>query len=342
MEFSYSDWEYIPTTLTEEKDANTPYDDAFRTMMADCRRLLIPLINEAFGKNYTGEEEILPHPNEHFINQQDGGEEKRITDSSFTIIGETRDKYILECQSTPDNTLLVRMYEYITQEALDSGEIIENSLYVTFPHAAILFLRSNSNTSDKMCITMDIPGDCIVSFDIPVIRMSDYTLDEIVRKKLYFLLPFYIFAFEDRFAEYNENEVAFGELEDEYRKFIDILEEGVAEGRITVFNRMTILEMSKRVLNKITKNYVRIREGVNQIMGGRVLEYEAKSIYRSGWISGEIKGETRGEIKGAIRLYHEEMNLPADEIIVRIMKRYSLDKHEAERYVEIVMGMDEV
>ena len=29
----------------------TPYDDAFRTMLAECSGLLIPIINEVFGKS---------------------------------------------------------------------------------------------------------------------------------------------------------------------------------------------------------------------------------------------------------------------------------------------------
>ena len=51
----------------ENKTIGTPYDDAFRTMLVDCGRLVIPVINEIFGKHYTGQEEIIPHPNEHFI-----------------------------------------------------------------------------------------------------------------------------------------------------------------------------------------------------------------------------------------------------------------------------------
>ncbi len=35
------------------------YDVAFRTILNDCRKLIIPIINEIFGETYTGEEEIL-------------------------------------------------------------------------------------------------------------------------------------------------------------------------------------------------------------------------------------------------------------------------------------------
>ena len=64
-----------------------------------CTRLVIPVINEVFGKHYRGDEKIIFRPNEHFLNQQDGKEEKRVTDSAFTILGETEDRYLFECQS---------------------------------------------------------------------------------------------------------------------------------------------------------------------------------------------------------------------------------------------------
>ena len=54
----------------------------------------------------------------------------------------------------------------------------------------------------------------------------------------------------------------------------------------------------------------------------------------------EARGEIRGEIKGAIRLYRDEMNLTPKEIIDRIMKRYSLDRKAAEKYVEETLGLE--
>lgn len=47
------------------------YDSAFRTILNDCQRLIIPVINEIFGETYTGREEIQFFPNEHFIKQQE-------------------------------------------------------------------------------------------------------------------------------------------------------------------------------------------------------------------------------------------------------------------------------
>ena len=55
---------------------NTPYDDAFRTLLQDCPELVIPLINELFGTDYTGQEAVLSSANEIFIRNPNGEEGK--------------------------------------------------------------------------------------------------------------------------------------------------------------------------------------------------------------------------------------------------------------------------
>ena len=177
---------------------NTPYDDVFRTMLNDCSRLIIPVINEIFCENYRGDEKIVFLPEIHFVNQQDGEETKRITDSSFEIIGEKETKFLLECQSTADSSMLIRIFEYATQIALDQGELENNVLKVEIPRSAILFLRSNGATPDKMTIEIKTPGG-VNSFDVPVMKAQKYSIDDIFEKGLLFLIPFYIFCHESRF-----------------------------------------------------------------------------------------------------------------------------------------------
>ena len=105
---------------------NTPYDDVFRTLLNDCSKLILPVINEIFGEHYTGEETIVFSPNEHFLNKQDGIEEERITDTSFQVVGKETKKYHWECQSTDDSSMLVRFFEYDAQIALIWGKTIKN------------------------------------------------------------------------------------------------------------------------------------------------------------------------------------------------------------------------
>lgn len=57
-------------------DFNTPYDDVFRTLLTDCKELIVPIVNEIFKEQYTGKESIVLKENELFLRQQNGQEEK--------------------------------------------------------------------------------------------------------------------------------------------------------------------------------------------------------------------------------------------------------------------------
>ena len=261
---------------------NTPYDDVFRTLLNDCSSLIIPLINEVFGERYTGSEKIVFSPNEHFLNQQDGNEEERISDTSFKIItGTESKKYHLECQSSADSSMLVRFFEYDTQIALDEGEIRKNVLTVTLPNSAALFLRCDDMTPDQMMIEIVTPGG-MVSYAIPVMKSQRYSIDDIFEKGLLFLIPFHIFSHESRFQEYNEDRNKLQELQREYMGIVERIE-GLQNSRmISEYMKCTIMDMSNKVLEHIAKKYANIREGVKQAMGGKVLDYEAKQIKKEG------------------------------------------------------------
>lgn len=159
-------------------------------------------------------------PNEHFVNKQDGAEEERITDTCFRILAEKPRKYHYECQSNADSSMLVRFFEYDAQIALDDGKIEGNILTVEFPHSAVLFLRCSENTPDRMETGISTPGGC-VAYEIPVIKIQNYSIDEIFKKNLLFLIPFYIFSHECRFNEYESNDAMLETLKTEYEYIKD-------------------------------------------------------------------------------------------------------------------------
>ena len=271
---------------------NTPYDDVFRTLLNDCSSLIIPVINEVFGEHYSGQEKITFSPNEHFLNQQGGNEEERITDTSFKIEGKETKKYHLECQSSTDNSMLVRFFEYDTQIALDEGRINGNVLIVTLPHSAVLFLRHHASTPDTLKIRMVTPGGT-VEYDIQVMKSQQYTLEAIFEKNLLLLIPFYIFSHESQFKEYEKDKTKLKSLQEEYEQIKNKLEELLNQGAISEYTRCTIIDMSNKVLEHIAVKYNSVKEGVKAVMGGKVLEYEAKTIIREGIEQGIEQGENK-------------------------------------------------
>lgn len=262
---------------------NTAYDDVFRTLLVDCSELIIPVVNEVFHTNYAGDEDVILYENEIFMKQQDGDEEKIITDSSFAIVslkGE-RKRYHLECQSSVDGSMLIRMYEYDSQLALKSSEFLEKTLMVRFPESAILYLRHNESVPDVFEVQIHTPNGSI-SYHVPALKVQQYDIETIFEKNLLFLIPFYIFTYEKQFSLINTNVEMLEELKKEYSEIIERLEYLVESRVINEYIKKTICEMSERVIKKLAIKYESIRKEVTDIMGGKVLEYEAKDILRRG------------------------------------------------------------
>jgi len=294
----------------------------FRTLLNDCSFLIIPVINEVFGEHYSGQEKIIFSPNEHFLNQQGGNEEERITDTSFRIEGKETKKYHLECQSSTDNSMLVRFFEYDTQIALNEGQINRNILTVTLPHSAVLFLRHHASTPDTLKIRMITPGGT-VEYDIQVMKSQQYTLEEIFEKNLLLLIPFYIFSHETRFDEYERDKAKLKALQEEYEWIKNKLEELLKQRAISEYTRCTIIDMSNKVLEHIAVKYNSVKEGVKAVMGGKVLEYEAKTIKREGIKEGIQKGIQEGENKLSTLITKLiEHNRPQDIIKATQDKQY--------------------
>ena len=58
-------------------ESYTAYDDVFRTIVNDCSRLVLHMLNELFASEYNGNELIVKTENEIFLHKQDGEEENQ-------------------------------------------------------------------------------------------------------------------------------------------------------------------------------------------------------------------------------------------------------------------------
>lgn len=281
------------------------YDGAFRTILNDCRQMVIPVLNEIFGEDYTGNEKIEFHPNEHFIDQQDAANQERITDTNFTIFGKIKKKYHLKCESSlPDGRMTIRLFEYDAQIALDEGEVINETLTVTFPNTAVLYLRTYKKTPDKMRYVVKTPGGT-VEYDVPIMKIQGYSLEYIFSKGLLLLIPFYIFSHEKNFKVYNSNEQKLAELKVEYQDILNRLDKLEQEGIIGAFDKRTIIELSGDVIKEIAQKYENVQKGIGGMMSGALLETEARTILNRG--KDEAKKET------ALRML-KDGELPIDKI----------------------------
>lgn len=81
------------------------------------------------------------------------------------------------------------------------------------------------------------------------------------------------------------------------------------------------------MLEHIAVKYDSVREGVKSVMGGKVLDYEAKTIRNEGVEEGIEKG-----IEGTVSIL-KELGVPPQTILVKIREQYNLKPEDAEKYL---------
>ena len=252
---------------------NTIFDDVFRTMIEKMPYLAVPLINEVFHTSYPEDVKITQLRNEH---QQKDGE--IITDSCL-LIG--KKMYHIECQSTDDTTMAIRMIEYDFAIAVENAEKQGRRYRIEFPRSCVLFLRSSGNTPDYLEEDVIFPDEKTHVYSIPAIKMADYTKDHIFEKNLLMLLPFYIMRYEKKKHDMRKNLELLQILLDEYDEIRINLEKELTEtGKAELYTNLTKLIV--KIADHIFEKEEDIRKGIGDVMGGKVLELESERLKAEG------------------------------------------------------------
>lgn len=265
---------------------NTIFDDVFRTMIEKMPYLAVPLINEVFHTSYPQDVPIIQLRNEH---QQENGE--IITDSCLKI----GDKlYHIECQSTDDTTMAIRMIEYDFSIAVENAHKQGRRYRMDFPRSCVLYLRSGNNTPDFLGVEMALADGNIVLYQISTIKLETYTKDSIFEKNLLMLLPFYIMRYEKNIHEMSENPELFQCLLNEYEEIrTNLVKELSGADKAALY--MDLNKLIIKIADYICQSEEVVRKGIGEVMGGKVLELESERLWAEGKAIGEVEGEARGE-----------------------------------------------
>ena len=265
---------------------NTIFDDVFRTLLEKMPELAVPLINEVFGTSYPEDIEIIQKRNEHQTKQ---GE--IITDSHLLILDKA---YHIECQSTHDSNMVIRMIEYDFSISLESMRLEDGKYRMYFPHSCVLYLRGNQDRK-LLSVEMIMPDGSVTEYKVQAVYVGHYTKEEILQKQLFFLLPFYIMRYEKGNLEADHQELQ--RMLEEYREIEKRLEEEfLEEGKEKAYR--DLIELILRIAEYIMKNQAEARKGLGDVMGGKVLELKSDKLIQEGMRRGLMQGRTQGLEQG--------------------------------------------
>ena len=186
------------------------------------------------------------------------------------------------------------MFEYDSQTALDESKSEGNILRVRFPYAGLLLLRKSPSSPDRAEVIIETPkGE--VSYDIKIIKISDFSIDSIFENRLYLMIPFYIFNYESEFISINEDAERTEKLADVFRNIIDRLDEELEEGNLSALSHNVIIRLTHKVVYKLTMKHGKVQDKVGGIMGGKVLDLPEIKVFHEGKAEGRAEGLKEGE-----------------------------------------------
>ena len=311
----------LEDTIKNEKT----YDSVFWTSVIKMTKFFIPLVNEAFGEHFTDSAKITLLRNRQAIELTDKSLEQGITDVLAELSeGDITKDYHFEVETWDDRTFAIRIAEYASRAAYESITLTESGAEMTVPYSAVIFLKAG-NMPPNFIIDIKYPGG-VISYEAPVLLIKNYTVRELIDKRLLLLLPFFGVNYDGRFAEMEENGI------DDLRDAMDELGTGLnrlkESGVIDEAQKKHLLEWTKRVLNKLTLNYNNVSKGVNQTMGGYLIRTETDDILDQGIEQGikqarsDIiinmlrKGYTPEEISSICGIPHEEVREVEQSLLI--------------------------
>ncbi len=277
----------------------TVYDSVFRTECEHLKPLLIPVINELFRTDYAMEDAgVLRLANEHLLRDHDSDKEniKRITDGLIKL-GDMM--YHIECQSTSDGSILIRLVDYNLRIGYEyaSHDKKKGCVRIEFPRSALLMLDKGGRTKVSDMKVEYCHGEESLKINIPVMHVQAYSMDEIFEKKLYFLIPFYTMRFKRKIKQIAgdkentlESKVKYDKIISEMKVFADRLYKACEDKELSEDYTRELGNMYRDVAEAMAAGLDDDRrEGMVNTMGGNILKLQAEIWMEEGMEKGMKK-----------------------------------------------------
>lgn len=271
------------------------FDDVFRTMEEHIPELMLPLINEVFKTNYSEDVKIKRLADKRHLLQQ------LVETDSCLGIGDKL--YHFECESNPNNgTIAIRMFQYDVTVALEGKRKEQDRFLVEFPASCVIYLRHGKNTNNKESVLVRMPDGRELEYIVPIVKSQEYGKDEIFKKKLYVLLPYYILRYEKQLMLIEKEESRRQQFLEEYEEICCRLIETLGKENPLAYSELH--KLMKRIQEYVLKKKDETRKGVQRVMGGHVLESWKEEMLRIGRT--EILAEQQEKLEAKVRLKVQE------------------------------------
>ena len=252
---------------------NNDYDDIFKTLKYNHKRLFISLINKAFNKSYPLN--IVPTilPTDSYIENPDADKiEERESDLLMSICGDT---YLIECQSYEDGTMAIRIAEYAFLSARNNAVWENGRVILNMPAYVVVYIKSSEHTPLYTEITLKFPNGESVNYDCKNILLKDISKEDMISDRLFPYIPFYITRYENEICNKGNIDSALSDL----LYFRTELTKLYQNNELSPEELLDIMNYINRIIKHIADGN-EYEESMVSIMGGTVEETPSQKLKR--------------------------------------------------------------
>ena len=139
-----------------------------------------------------------------------------------------------------------------------TGEMI-----LHFPRSVVLYPEKNGKIPNRLRCRIIFQDNSEHTYQVPTVKMQDYSMEEIQRKHLILFLPYVLLRLRPQLE--NHNGIKKEELTSLVNSVIVILNEEVQLGNITELQQKDILELFNRASKKIFTHYPEYQREVSSM-----------------------------------------------------------------------------
>ncbi|MCM1047893.1 MAG: hypothetical protein NC433_05655 [Clostridiales bacterium] len=186
------------------------------------------------------------------------------------------------------------------------GERSKAPLSFQFPQSCLICVRPEIEKRDSLKLYIIMQNGEKVMYEVPVVQAQNFSKEDIFRKRLLILIPFYVLRYEKDIKDGN-NEIL-DKLENEYeyiRK--QLTAEGDSINEPMLYHDLAML--AQRILDYVGKENEDYKERMKNIMGGVILEMESDKIWNKAWNEADQYADSRRLILAVDNIV-KKMNIP--------------------------------
>ncbi len=243
------------------------YDRIFKRMMTLSSKPIVAMINGLFGTSYSLDSVLTYNLTENMDNQLN----RTIADTIITV--NYSHSYHMEAQMYEDDSIIFRMFDYGYQHALKTSSHSENKALdseksdngtherIRFPEPVIIYFADGRPLPDTYTLDIDFGTQGIFYYSVPVCNFISMEPEEIERKNMVILLPFYILKLR-RTMQKDRSPKVLEQLKTLiFDDIIMIINRQLSAGMLTVSDATMLREFLLKLYNHLYADYKECEEG---------------------------------------------------------------------------------